>query len=225
MVPVLVLSGVDVRYAVPASLVAIVGTSLGGLRYLFKRGLVSLSVALTLESATIVGAVIGVEVFGRLTSSQLEAILGAVLVVMGFAFIARERLRGEGGLVKPTRLRLLAGAFTSMAAGLASAMLGIGGGVVKVPILVLLIGLPVHVAVATSKLMIGLTALTGVIGHALKTGIDWGLAVPLTVGTFTGATVSSRILVRLRAKTLYYLAASYYYLMGVYMVLRGLGLA
>ncbi len=220
MVPALVLAGVDIKTAVPASLVAILGTSAGGLRYLLSKGLVRVRLAVILEAATIAGAVTGVEVFGRVTSRELEAILGGVLVAMGVAFVVRERLGGGGAAARPTPGRLAAALAASYAAGMASAMLGIGGGVVKVPVLVLLVGLPIHDAVATSKLMIGLTALTGVVGHALKEAIDWLLALALLVGTFTGATLSSRLLVRFRARTLFYVAASYYFAMGAYIGLK-----
>jgi uncharacterized membrane protein YfcA len=221
MVPAMVLLGFDVKVAVPASLVAVLGTSAGGLRYLFSRGLVSWRIAVPLELASISGSLLGVEVFRRASSRAIVAMLGVVLVVLGFAFTLRGR-RVVGSSSRPGRFRQSLAIVLSFVAGMVSAMFGIGGGVVKVPMLVFVLGMPLHAAVATSKLMIGLTALAGVAGHALKEAIDWALALSLLAGTYTGATLSSRLLVRVKPRPLYYLASAYYYVMGAYMALKAL---
>ena len=223
MVPAMVLAGFDVKEAVPASLVAVLGTSAGGLRYLFSRGLVEWQVAVPLEAAAIAGALAGVEVFGRVKSAELLLMLGIVLVLLGVAFALRSRVN-EASPRRPRTgpARLAAASALSFAAGMASSMFGIGGGVIKVPMLVLVVGLPVHAAVATSKLMIGLTALAGVAGHAAREAVNWPLAVSLLLGTYSGATLASRVLVRIRPRVLYALASAYYFIMGGYMAARAL---
>ena len=226
MVPLLVLAGVDIKRAVPASLVAILGTSLGGLRRLYRRGLVDPRMAVFLETASILGAVVGVEVLGRLESRVLTLLLGLVLVVSAASFTAPERIRPGGGWGSSIEMpfwRLGLGWLVSLAAGLVSAVFGIGGGVLKVPLLVLVLGFDVHAAVATSKLMVGVTALTGVVGHALAGRVDPTLSLLLLAGTYTGATVSARVLLQLEARTLRLIAALYYLLTGLYMVARSLG--
>ncbi|BEP18136.1 sulfite exporter TauE/SafE family protein [Pyrofollis japonicus] len=229
MVPFLTLLGFDIKRVVPASLFAILGTSAGGLRYLLGRGLVDYRLAVILELASTTGALTGVAVFGKLSNKELIAILGFVLVLSGILFLVRQRVvarreKGPGGYT-PISLRdklgrLAAALSASFAAGMFSAMLGIGGGVIKVPILVLVLGLPIHVAVSTSKLMVGITALAGLLGHVATGNVDWLLAVLLLVGTYTGATVSSRVLVRLKARSLYIIAALYYFIMGAYLVIK-----
>ncbi len=224
MVPVLALLGVPVSRAAPASLVAILGTSGGGLRTLFRRGLVDWKLAVFLETGSGLGAVAGVVLHGIVSERVLRLLLAAALLVSGAGFLWLERLRGpvsgKQGL-SSSPLKLAVGWLVSFAAGVVSALLGVGGGVVKVPILVFVLGLPVKTAVATSKLMVGITASVGVMGYVVKGAVDWGLAIPLLVGTFTGATLASRVLVAAREKSIRTLASAYYFAMSVLLLLRG----
>ncbi len=224
MVPLLILSGINPREAIPASLVAILGTSSGGLYYLIKKRLVDYKLAIILETASITGATLGVILFTRITNQALTATLGATLIASGVLFIIRERtLRVKRGTPrKKSMVRLTVALTVSLLAGLLSALLGIGGGVIKVPVLVLILEMPIHVAVSTSKLMVGITAATGVIGHALHENVNWLLALSLLTGTYTGATISSRLLTRAKPRQLYYLAASYYFIMGTYITIKAL---
>jgi uncharacterized membrane protein YfcA len=77
-------------------------------------------------------------------------------------------------------------------AGVASALLGIGGGTVKVPLMHLSMGVPLRVATATSNLMIGITASTSAIVYLLRGGIDPYAAGPAALGVFLGASLGSR---------------------------------
>jgi len=77
-------------------------------------------------------------------------------------------------------------------AGVASALLGIGGGIVKVPLMNLAMGVPLRVATATSNLMIGITAAASAVIYLLRGEIDPYVAGPTAIGVFIGATVGSR---------------------------------
>jgi uncharacterized membrane protein YfcA len=229
MVPFLTLAGIDIKRVVPASLLAILGTSAGGLRQLFRRGLVDYRLAVILELASTTGAFTGVAMFGRMKSRELVAVLGLVLILSGILFLIRQRTVRSRGIeeYKPISLReniaAVAAALTvSYIAGMLSAMLGIGGGVIKVPTLVLILNLPIHAAVSTSKLMVGITALAGVIGHIATGRMDWPLALLLLTGTYTGATLSTRILLKTRPRPLYIIAAAYYFTMGAYLLAKTL---
>ncbi len=80
----------------------------------------------------------------------------------------------------------------SLFAGLVSALLGVGGGIVKVPLMNLGMGVPLRVATATSNLMIGITAASSAIVYFLRGGIDPYVAGPTAVGVFVGALAGSR---------------------------------
>jgi uncharacterized membrane protein YfcA len=94
------------------------------------------------------------------------------------------------------------GAVGSVVAGVTSALLGIGGGLVKVPVMHVVMGVPLRVATATSNLMIGITASASAIIYLLRGGIDPYVASPTAVGVFFGASLGSRIAHRIDVRIL-----------------------
>jgi hypothetical protein len=100
---------------------------------------------------------------------------------------------GTLGLRDDRIRRMPVAAVASVGAGVASALLGIGGGLVKVPLMHLALGVPLRIATATSNLMVGITASTSAIVYLLRGGIDAYAAGPTAVGVFVGATLGSRL--------------------------------
>ena len=94
------------------------------------------------------------------------------------------------------------GVVGSIGAGVVSALLGIGGGLVKVPVMHLIMGVPLRVATATSNLMIGITASASAIIYLLRGGIDPYAAAPTAVGVFIGASIGSRVAARIHLRIL-----------------------
>jgi uncharacterized protein len=90
----------------------------------------------------------------------------------------------------------------STGAGVTSALLGIGGGIIKVPLMHLTMGVPLRVATATSNLMIGITAAASAVIYLLRGEIDPYVAGPTAIGVFLGATVGSRIAPRIDVRWL-----------------------
>jgi uncharacterized membrane protein YfcA len=100
---------------------------------------------------------------------------------------------GTLGLRPAAMARMPWAATASVGAGVASALLGIGGGLVKVPLMHLVLGVPLRIATATSNLMVGITASTSAIVYLLRGGIDAYAAGPTAVGVFIGASLGSRL--------------------------------
>jgi uncharacterized membrane protein YfcA len=98
--------------------------------------------------------------------------------------------------------RLPAGLAGSVLAGVVSALLGVGGGIVKVPVMHLVMGVPLRIATATSNLMIGITASASAIVYVLRGGIDVNAVAPTAVGVFLGATIGSRLAGRVHVRLL-----------------------
>ncbi|GIW20249.1 MAG: hypothetical protein KatS3mg065_0545 [Chloroflexota bacterium] len=107
-------------------------------------------------------------------------------------------LNGPGYAVR----RLPAGIVGSLFAGIVAALLGVGGGLVKVPVMHLVMGVPLRVATATSNLMIGVTATAGAVVYLARGGIDPLVAGPTAIGVFLGASIGSRAAHRLDLGTL-----------------------
>ena len=98
--------------------------------------------------------------------------------------------------------RLGLGFVGSLGAGVVSALLGIGGGLIKVPVMHLTMGVPLRVATATSNLMMGITASASAVIYLLRGGIDPYVAGPTAIGVFLGASLGSRIVHRIDVRIL-----------------------
>lgn len=98
--------------------------------------------------------------------------------------------------------RLGFGIVGSVGAGISSALLGIGGGLIKVPVMHVVMGVPLRVATATSNLMIGITASASAIIYLLRGGIDPYAAAPTAIGVFLGASMGSRLASRVDLRIL-----------------------
>jgi uncharacterized membrane protein YfcA len=121
--------------------------------------------------------------------------------------------------------RLPLAAAGSVGAGVASALLGIGGGLIKVPLMHLVLGVPLRIATATSNLMIGITASASAIVYLLRGGIDAYVAGPTAVGVFVGATLGSRLGHRIGQRALRWLFVVVLLYTAVEMARRALGMA
>ncbi len=97
------------------------------------------------------------------------------------------------GLRRAGAARMPLATAASVGAGVASALLGIGGGLIKVPVMHLVLGVPLRISTATSNLMVGITASTSAIVYLLRGGIDAYAAGPTAVGVFIGASLGSRL--------------------------------
>jgi uncharacterized protein len=134
---------------------------------------------------------------------------------------AIDRLSGPGYRVRNLRI----GAVGSVFAGIVSALLGIGGGIVKVPVMHLAMGVPLRVSTATSNLMIGITASTSAIVYLIRGGIDPYVAGPTVVGVFLGATLGSRTAHRVDLRLLRFLFVAVLLYTAFEMARRALGIA
>jgi uncharacterized membrane protein YfcA len=97
---------------------------------------------------------------------------------------------------------LVPASIASLGAGVLSALLGVGGGVINVPTMNLMMGIPLRVAAATSNLMIGVTAVASAIIYLLRGGLDPYLAGPTALGVFVGASVGARVAHRIDVRVL-----------------------
>ena len=129
-----------------------------------------------------------------------------------------DRLSGQGYRIRNLRT----GVVGSIGAGVISAILGVGGGIIKVPLMNLVMGVPLRIATATSNLMIGVTASASAIVYLLRGGIDPWVAGPTAVGVFLGASIGSRIAHRVDVRVLRTLFVVVLVYTAVQMVLRAL---
>lgn len=204
--PIQVLFGIDFHEAAATSLFLIMLTSLSATLVFRKARRIDWPLAVALESVTALGALTGGLTSGRLSGAVLSQIFAGVVGFAALCMVRKMRvssrvLRPTSGLFRWHRrlgarrysVNLLVALPASFAAGLASGLVGVGGGILKVPLMVLLLGIPVEVAVGSSAFMVGLTAAGGFAGHVASGHWDWKTSTVLGVAALLGAQIGARI--------------------------------
>jgi len=143
-------------------------------------------------------------------------------------YVATSMLRSDGSAGeaaasegRPYELRnLRLGIVGATGAGVASALLGIGGGIVKVPLMHLAMGVPLRVATATSNLMVGITAAASAVIYLIRGEIDPYIAGPTAIGVFLGASLGSRVAHRIDLRILRWLFVVVLLYTAIQMLLR-----
>ena len=254
IVPGLVLLfGVDVHFAVACSLISVIATSAGSASRYASRGLLHLRLGFFLEIATAVGALFGafLTAFVLLgpAGSEVLYVAFAAVCVSAMALLYRDLRRGqdpapppdpladrwrlhgvappEGGLgATPFRVgRVRTGMALAFVAGCASGLLGIGGGIYKVPAMTSVMGVPIKVASATSSLMIGVTAVAGALVYLAQGDVLPLIVAPVAVGTLGGTFLGTRLHALASTRTLKLAFILVLLAAALIMVLRGLGVS
>lgn len=223
LVPALVLVfGVPMAEAVPASLLCVVATSCGAAASYVEHKLADVRLAISLELATVSGAIAGGFLAAKVAPAWLALTFGAFVLAISTQLLRAGPapvLAAAGGAAIPVNLPV--GMSGSFVAGGLSSLLGVGGGPLKVPLMMFGMRMPFKVAAATSNLMIGVTAAASVIGHALGGHLRLGLVAPLVVGVLLGAAVGSRTAPHLPTQLLKRIFAGLLVLVGGEMVWMG----
>ncbi len=197
------LYGVPFREAVAVSLVVIVANASASSAAYVERGASDLRVGVVLELATVTGAILGSSLAGLAPVRTLKLLFAAVAIYSAVSLWLRRHGTSEAQVVGGYEVRRWGpGLAVSTAAGALSGLLGVGGGVFKMPAMTLAMGLPFKVAAATSNFMIGVTAAAGAYVYWGRGEVNAELAAPVVVGTFLGARLGSSLLARLPAKRL-----------------------
>lgn len=222
IVPILVLFGsIDMHTAVAASLVSVIACSCGSAATYLEEGLTNVRLAVVLEVATTLGALTGVFLVGVVPVSVLYLLFSIVLIISAQQMLARRReptIRAPaatgGKWARTLRLhasypdpvlgrsvayqvqRLPMGLSLMYGAGVISALLGIGSGVLKIPAMDTALRLPLKVSSATSNFMIGVTAAASAGAYYMRGGIVPGIAGPVALGSVVGSILGARILLR-----------------------------
>jgi uncharacterized protein len=253
IVPLLTLGvlgfSLPIRDAVGVSLVCVIVTSGASAGVYLQRHVANLRLGMLLELFTATGALVGGLIAFLIPDRLLAGVFALLLVYTGLSMLrARgatpaaeiavvsedddtdepapsadgslaERVSGPGYVVR----EIPRGVVGATGAGVVSALLGIGGGLIKVPLMHLLMGVPLRIATATSNLMIGITASASAIIYLLRGGIDPYIAGPTALGVFIGASVGSRTIDRVDVRILRVLFTLVLLYTAVAMARRALG--
>ena len=120
--------------------------------------------------------------------------------------------------------RIIPGSFLSVFAGLFSGLLGIGGGVVKVPVMNLFMDVPLKVATSTSTYMIGITAVVSSIIYFYNGFINPFITVPVIIGVLAGGLTGSFTALKMKGRNIALIILIVFTIIGILMFLRGAGI-
>lgn len=219
LIPLLTgLFGVPIKTAIGASIVSVIATSSAAGAVYVGKGLTNTRLAMVLEIATTLGALAGGLTAVLLRAQVLAGIFGAVLLYVVYSMgrlpkdEARVRRTGlldsdyidplTGDAVQYGVRNLGLGLGSSFVAGNISGLLGIGGGIIKVPIMSLVMGMPLRAAIGTSNFMIGITAATSAIIYYQHGYLDPQVAIPTALGVLAGAQIGTRVGGRVKSQRL-----------------------
>jgi uncharacterized membrane protein YfcA len=233
---------VDLRYAIGASLVSVIATSSGAAAAYVREGFTNVRVGILLEVATTIGALVGAALAGVTPTSFLAVLFGLILL---FTAIRSMRPQHEHALLTTpdkwaARLRLdstyptaagkqpysvqnvPAGFGLMFIAGILSALLGIGSGIVKVLAMDQMMRLPFKVSTTTSNFMIGVTAAVSAAVYLHRGQIDPAISFPVMLGAGGGALLGARILTRADVRWLRPLFTVIVFVAAVEMLYKGI---
>jgi uncharacterized membrane protein YfcA len=248
LVPVLtIFYGVNLRFAMGASIISVIATSSGAAAGYLTTGLSNVRIGLFLVVATTTGALTGAALSGVLPSRALELILGLALGYSAYATfrqlnvevpvdvptdaVARWfQLEGTyfdatlGRTVSYRAAHVAVGMATMYGAGVLSGLLGIGSGAFKVLAMDHFMKLPMKVSTATSNFMIGITAAASATVYFTRGDIHPLIAGPVMIGVLVGAYGGSLVMARMRNSTVRKAFLPIVVYLAISMVLRGFGI-
>ena len=205
-VPILLFAGYTMEQAPGISLILIIATSSAAFVTFWKNKKVDWKLALLIDPPTNIMAFVGGYFSATVPESFLRWLLVAVLITAGILMLKNRKNalsphihankpwywhRNFHGEKYSVNIPLVITATATI--GLFSGMLGITGGIIKVPIMVLLCGVPMDIAIATSTVMVIATALSGITGHALQGNVSWQIGLIMASSTIIGGLLGSKV--------------------------------
>lgn len=238
------LFGIDIKYAIGASIVSVIATSSGAAVAYIKDKITNIRIGMFLEIATTIGAITGAFISGLINSKYLYIIFGLLLLYSALAML-KKKGQELPGYVDPhplsVKLKLnnqyydkalkkeveynvtgVYGGFGMMyVAGVISGLLGIGSGIFKVMAMDLFMKMPLKVSSATSNFMIGVTAAASAGVYLLRGNIDPKIAAPVALGVLIGATIGTKIMQNLKSKTIRMIFIPVLAFVSIQMIIKG----
>jgi hypothetical protein len=244
IVPVLALAlGVDIKYAIGASLVSVIATSSGAAATYVREGYSNIRVGMLLEIATTVGAIVGAILAVHVTTHVIAIVFGFVLLQAAYQSFFKSEPETAGptesdALGKRLRLgstypvdgsrqkygvrNVPTGFGLMFGAGTLSGLLGIGSGALKVIAMDRAMKIPFKVSTTTSNFMIGVTAAASAGVYLSRGYIDPRVAMPVMLGVLAGAFFGTKVLIQARVRTLRIIFGCVVLALAIEMIVNGL---
>jgi uncharacterized protein len=196
--PVLALIGLNPSQISSTSLVAVTSTSISSVFSYSQQRRIRYKFASSLAVLSIPGAAIGVYL-SIVISIDFFQLLFSIIIILAVIYILFSNRIKEGKALTESRVNsyflLYLCAFT---AGIVSSLFGVGGGIIYVPIMLILKGMAMHEAAPSSQFIILISAVTGLIFHVIMGHPDYVYGLSLALGAFAGGVIGSNLLGHVR---------------------------
>jgi uncharacterized membrane protein YfcA len=233
--------GVDLRYAVGASLVSVIATSSGAAATYVKEGYSNIRIGMFLEIATTFGALAGAYIAVLIHPDAIAIVFGLMLLVSAYLSMRMRKKSGLDETTDPLAAKLrLDGSFPTpegvrhyhvhrvplgfglmFGAGVLSGLLGIGSGAFKVLAMDQAMRIPFKVSTTTSNFMIGVTAAASAGVYLNRGYIDPGLVMPVMLGVLLGSMIGARVLLHANTRWLRIFFSLVIVVLGCQMIYQG----
>ena len=246
-----ILFGIDIKYAIGASIIAVIATSSGSAIAFVKDHVSNMRVGMLLEVFTTAGGVVGALMAGIFSSKLLYIFFSLILLNSFYGMLKKTGLitkvkkeeekvendkyadryklnstyydKATGKTVAYNVTNVPQGSLVMFGAGFASGLLGIGSGAFKVVALDSYMKLPIKVSTATSNFMMGVTAAASALIYFFNGTINPEIAAPIAIGTLIGSRTGAKVMQRLDAKYIRYIFLPILLFTIVNMFLKGVG--
>lgn len=246
-----ILFGIDIKYAIGASIIAVIATSSGSAIAFVKDHVSNMRVGMLLEVFTTAGGVVGALMAGIFSSKLLYIFFSLILLNSFYGMLKKTGLitkvkkeeekvendkyadryklnstyydKATGKTVAYNVTNVPQGSLVMFGAGFASGLLGIGSGAFKVVALDSYMKLPIKVSTATSNFMMGVTATASALIYFFNGTINPEIAAPIAIGTLIGSRTGAKVMQRLDAKYIRYIFLPILLFTIVNMFLKGVG--
>ena len=194
-----------VQQVIGTSLFGVLLNAVGGSYAYLKNHLIMFRAAVPFALATVPGAWAGSYLTDYFSGPGFSVTFGAVLILLaGFMYWKSRAKRPTTPLEdfdpKTAPFNLWLGVVLSFGVGFLSSILGIGGGVIHVPMMMFILGFPAIIATATSTFVLMISALVGTVSHVMLGHVVWVPALAVGFGAIAGAQIGVRIAKKSRPK-------------------------
>ena len=194
----------DIHSAVSTSILITLFTTTSAFLFYSRHVKIRYKLGLLLELATIPGGIIGSYFTNIMNKKVIEALFASVLTILAIKLIHEYFINKNGRRIgrdaKRNSLKLLIGILSAFLAGFISGSVGLSGGSLKVPILILILGIPERSAVATSTFMMILTTIANLTVHNIYGRINYEIGLMMGSGAFLGAQLGGRTNLKLNQR-------------------------
>ena len=207
IVPILRLAfGVAPTSATSAALLLVFANTASASFAFFRNKMVEVRSGLIIAAAGIPAGVAGAFAIRMFSQRGFDLLYGGFLLAIAAAVLLRRNEEARAGDFEPG-MRLAIELGTGVAVGFFSSLFGIGGGIVLVPVLLMVLRFPIHVVAGTSAFVVTLTSPSGILTHAYFGHFDLRVGTPLVLGGLLGGNIGARLASRVSPKRLTWLLA------------------